>query len=869
MDNSTAEEAADAAWDAEDWVDPAGRRLSDRVWLSAELVERAVENYLRDAARRGVAAEELSKGLGEFLRDPSGGMYPARRLARTELTRAFGQGTIEAAKRNPYIRGVRWRVSGRHPKADPCDVNARGGPRGDGVYPPGRVPPYPNHPMCKCTLSPVVDEDKMAANGQSPWAQGSMTRPDEIRAGPANKPGLRRYVGGDGQTRFRRTGRLPKVNSILPWEGRLTRYGGLLNPRFTNPANRTVRARGGLRRQQDGLFGPVSFTSGPKRRAEGLDARLARAIRGAAAKRVRRFGTGVVRKVEGPNRTLPRRIAARPVKAITARIATRIQRGPRRSRFNLTGNPGRPSVPLPRRAVRPVQTPTPVRIPIRTNPPGPGSTGPRAPTGPRVRPTRPLGPRQPYGMGPRPYTGPRAPGPRLANPMPPAPPALPAPPSRRVVNRRSRQGAFPRTPDGRRLGLKRESTWPRPPGARKFYGRRRNKGPRTALPATKGPNGILRPGPPGRQIKGLPYRDHGPGGRRGTPPTMLPRTKKGGTLRDPYFGGIVPPKRFMVEDPDFLRRIRQKRLARAAGKRLGVTYRQPGRPARGALTPSNLRGTPGVDSPLIIMNSHTMMADDVWEALKDAWKSLGYDANARYTTLPKLARMSDVYFNSVSKLGIKKKVAGALFSIDKVHKDGLLEKIPITEGPTKAGGFDAVFYRAPIISAPDRAMPLGIVVDDRGVGTSLNVAHEIGHHIDHGALGKIVGPEAGSIGFGGAPKWGSARSDISEIAAWRAAVYNSNTFLNLQGALDNGSYQSKMLPDQWLAAPMEWLKYALTPEELWARSYAQYITERSGNLAMTQELHLDLNQNLPSQWESNDFYAIARAIDSIMELLEW
>jgi hypothetical protein len=89
------------------------------------------------------------------------GSFSARRLARTEITRAHGLATIEVAKRTPFALGVKWSLSGRHPKSDPCDENARRDEYrlGAGIYPPERVPSYPNHSMCLCTLSTATESD--------------------------------------------------------------------------------------------------------------------------------------------------------------------------------------------------------------------------------------------------------------------------------------------------------------------------------------------------------------------------------------------------------------------------------------------------------------------------------------------------------------------------------------------------------------------------------------------------------------------------------------------------------------------------------------------------------------------------------------
>lgn len=149
------------------FVDPNGYRLSDRVWRTSIDVRSRVDLLLDYEISQGTSAVRIAELLEDFLtpgagsirtRTPYGreGSYSARRLARTEITAAAGRATINASQANPFVQGVQWVLSGSHPRMDPCDINARGGPNGDGIYPPESVPPYPEHPHCKCHLSPVA-----------------------------------------------------------------------------------------------------------------------------------------------------------------------------------------------------------------------------------------------------------------------------------------------------------------------------------------------------------------------------------------------------------------------------------------------------------------------------------------------------------------------------------------------------------------------------------------------------------------------------------------------------------------------------------------------------------------------------------------
>lgn len=161
------------------WIDGSSRRLSDRVWRVGRQVRRDIDAHLRQGIREGRSAVDIADGLERFLTDtgrtartrtPYGrsGNYASRRLARTEVARASGAATIEAAKATPGLLGVQWMLSASHAgRIDACDDNAGGSSAGlpRGVYLPAEVPRYPSHPNERCVLqramksrSAVLDE---------------------------------------------------------------------------------------------------------------------------------------------------------------------------------------------------------------------------------------------------------------------------------------------------------------------------------------------------------------------------------------------------------------------------------------------------------------------------------------------------------------------------------------------------------------------------------------------------------------------------------------------------------------------------------------------------------------------------------------
>lgn len=169
------------------WVDPNGYVLSDRIWRAGVNTRLKLDQLLTAEINRGTSAEKLAKMLEDYLlpgkelkrtnmpygRDAS---YHAMTLARTEITRAHGAATLAVGAANPYVDGMDWKLSMRHPKFDICDGLATigmGGERLKDAYPLASVPRYPAHPQCLCALLPAVTEraDDVIANLRERIAQ--------------------------------------------------------------------------------------------------------------------------------------------------------------------------------------------------------------------------------------------------------------------------------------------------------------------------------------------------------------------------------------------------------------------------------------------------------------------------------------------------------------------------------------------------------------------------------------------------------------------------------------------------------------------------------------------------------------------------
>jgi hypothetical protein len=140
--------------------------LADRIYQSRVLLDGRVQRMINSALLRGLSAREFAKEARDWFNPnvPGGPRYAAMRLARTEINNAFHATSVLQADEKPWIRSMKWHLSRSHPKADTCDLYAKGGREGDGVYPVRDVPRKP-HPQCFCFVTPISpSEDEFLDN---------------------------------------------------------------------------------------------------------------------------------------------------------------------------------------------------------------------------------------------------------------------------------------------------------------------------------------------------------------------------------------------------------------------------------------------------------------------------------------------------------------------------------------------------------------------------------------------------------------------------------------------------------------------------------------------------------------------------------
>jgi len=176
-----------------------GLFLSDRIWKQGEDFRNAIRDLIQESVAIGQDAVKTARMLQQYVRQgamtlardypemmkrmkgriPGNISYEALRLARTEMTAAFGEGTLAAARMSPSYIGMKYVLSHNHPMPDICDnitsANLYG--LGPGVYPPGEEPPYPFHPSCLCIALPAHEQPEKFVERLKKWKENPASEP--------------------------------------------------------------------------------------------------------------------------------------------------------------------------------------------------------------------------------------------------------------------------------------------------------------------------------------------------------------------------------------------------------------------------------------------------------------------------------------------------------------------------------------------------------------------------------------------------------------------------------------------------------------------------------------------------------------------
>lgn len=128
----------------------------------------------------------------------------------------------------------------------------------------------------------------------------------------------------------------------------------------------------------------------------------------------------------------------------------------------------------------------------------------------------------------------------------------------------------------------------------------------------------------------------------------------------------------------------------------------------------------------------------------------------------------------------------------------------------------------------------------------LHAAHEFGHYLDYAFMG------------GGFGSFASESFSAPSSVAFREAVERSPTYRRLAGLRSGGRLGSYEYSPRFV-------RYLMEGRELFARAYAQFVAERSGQEALVQGLRpARQSEDDLRHWKDDEFRPIAEALEAML-----
>lgn len=222
-------------------------------------------------------------------------------------------------------------------------------------------------------------------------------------------------------------------------------------------------------------------------------------------------------------------------------------------------------------------------------------------------------------------------------------------------------------------------------------------------------------------------------------------------------------------------------------------------------------------------------------------------------------RISSFVSNTV--YDISKKAIDRIFKdIDSIHWDGDLQRIGVSSLPKKQRK-NGSRIRDASLDWESRDIYLNPDV----CGHGLAVLHEVGHLVAIYGLGS------------GTPSCAT----LPLLGPWRSAVQESSCF-KYQKSLAKEGTSSVVLGKQSIPyaldqEEMEYLQYVMLWEEIWARSYSQYMSRELHKRGISSIYMDDLQEESRSHvgrlfrlyWDDDDFETIAVTMREIIRYKGW
>lgn len=201
-----------------------------------------------------------------------------------------------------------------------------------------------------------------------------------------------------------------------------------------------------------------------------------------------------------------------------------------------------------------------------------------------------------------------------------------------------------------------------------------------------------------------------------------------------------------------------------------------------------------------------------------------------------------------------KRLRAAIRAIDSVHGDGSLPRIPVIE--TKHRTDMGVYNKH-----RGTGQPVAIEISRRkNDNVELTFVHEVGHFLEGTAIPGV--------------HFGVRQWELDEnVRGWRQAVIETYPYQELRRIREEGFLRVKHSDgrEDRISVQPDYAAYLGKFEELWGRSYAQYIAVRSRDETLLKQVEARRSKTgpYPLQWSDREFGPIAEEFDSLFKAIGW
>lgn len=254
------------------------------------------------------------------------------------------------------------------------------------------------------------------------------------------------------------------------------------------------------------------------------------------------------------------------------------------------------------------------------------------------------------------------------------------------------------------------------------------------------------------------------------------------------------------------------------------------RAAAGPAIGAAVAGSPPVPPPAVAAEAPAPPAPPPLPTVQDA-----LELELRTRTRPERARLAEL--------------TSGLEAISRVHRTGALPRIPLQDKGLRGSTMGAYAYNG--------LGPVRIIVNPKAPTPRITLAHEVGHFLDNTVLNKSTDRRA----------FGSVNNP--DMKPLMEAIRGTENYKTLQN-VHNSRGVFTAADGRVVQYPSSATRYLMSDEELFARAYAQFIAEESGDRGLLDELGMELASPLiPTQWTREDFAPVRRAFQALFRKAGW